>query len=193
MSHFAQIVDGIVQQVIVAEHDFIDQYSKQTEGEWIQTSYNTRGGEHPENRPLRKNFAGKGYTYDAQRDAFIPPKPFDSWVLNEESCLWESPVAKPTEPARYGYDWDEGNVQWIPADPPNIPMKRVDFLLALEDAGLLDGLESYIEASAPKRVRLYWNNADVFERNRNEVKSLLDSNAITIDQLDETFGITVNV
>lgn len=88
MSHFAKIENNIVTQVIVAEEDFI----LLLEGKWIQTSYNTRGGKHPENKPLRKNYAGIGYIYDESRDAFIPPKPNDSWILNEETCLWELPV-----------------------------------------------------------------------------------------------------
>ena len=91
MSHFAKVVDGVVTQVIVAEPDFFDTFVDNSPGEWIQTSYNTRGGQHPEGRPLRKNYAGIGFTYDPVRDAFIPPKPDDSWVLNEETCQWEDP------------------------------------------------------------------------------------------------------
>jgi hypothetical protein len=86
MSHFAKVENGIVTQVIVAEQDVIDSGLFGTG--WVQTSYNTYGGQHPENRPMRKNYAGVGYTYDAQRDAFIPPKLDDSWTLNEETCLW---------------------------------------------------------------------------------------------------------
>jgi hypothetical protein len=90
MAHFAQVENGIVVQVIVAEQDVID--SGLFGGGWVQTSYNTHGGQHPEGRPLRKNYAGIGYTYDAERDAFIPPKPEGDWVLNEETCLWEEPT-----------------------------------------------------------------------------------------------------
>ena len=90
MSHFAKVNNAIVTQVIVAEPEFFDTFVDSSPGEWIQTSYNTRGGQHPEGRPLRKNFAGIGYTYDKERDAFIPPKLNDNWVLNEESCLWEN-------------------------------------------------------------------------------------------------------
>jgi hypothetical protein len=86
MSHFAKVENGIVAQVIVAEQDVIDSGLFGTG--WVQTSYNTLGGEHPEGRPLRKNYAGVGYTYDEQRDAFIPPKLDESWTLNEETCLW---------------------------------------------------------------------------------------------------------
>lgn len=88
MAHFAKVEDGIVTQVIVAEQDVID--SGLFGDGWVQTSYNTFGGQHPEGRPLRKNFAGIGYTYDAVRDAFIPPRPEgDGWTLNEDTCLWE--------------------------------------------------------------------------------------------------------
>lgn len=90
MAHFAQVENGIVVQVIVAEQDVID--SGLFGGGWVQTSYNTHGGQHPEGRPLRKNYAGIGYTYDVKRDAFIPPKPEGDWVLNEDTCLWEEPA-----------------------------------------------------------------------------------------------------
>jgi len=111
MSHFAKVFNGVVVQVIVAEPEFFNSFIDTSPGQWIQTSYNTRGGQHPEGRPLRKNFAGIGYTYDSQRDAFIPPKPHASWTLNEETCLWESPVAYPQDNKRYS--WDENTVSWI--------------------------------------------------------------------------------
>jgi hypothetical protein len=79
--------------------------------EWVQTSYRTQGGQHPEGRPLRKNFAGLGFTYDAQRDAFIPPKPFNSWLLDEETCLWNAPVPMPTDGKPY--KWDEATTSWV--------------------------------------------------------------------------------
>jgi hypothetical protein len=88
MSHFAKVLNGIVTQVIVAEPEFFDTFVDSTPGEWIQTSYNTYAGQHPEGRPLRKNFAGIGFTYDAERDAFIPPKPEGDYALDEETCLW---------------------------------------------------------------------------------------------------------
>ena len=82
---------------------------------WKQTSYNTHGGVHSSGgTPLRKNHAGIGYTYDEDRDAFIPPKPYTSWVLNESTCLWEAPIAKPTaelETNQY-YSWNESIVNW---------------------------------------------------------------------------------
>jgi hypothetical protein len=88
MSHFAKVLNGVVTQVIVAEPEFFDTFVDSSPGQWIQTSYNTHGGQHPEGRPLRKNFAGIGYTYDAERDAFIPPKPEGDYALDEETCLW---------------------------------------------------------------------------------------------------------
>lgn len=110
MSHFARITaQGIVEQVIVAEQDFIDTLPDRTS--WIQTSYNTYGGQHPEGRPLRKNYAGTGYSYDYVRDAFIPPKPYASWVLNEETCLWDAPTPCPTDGKIY--NWDENTQQWV--------------------------------------------------------------------------------
>jgi hypothetical protein len=110
MSHFAKIVDGIVTQVIVAEPEFFDTFVDSSPGQWLQTSYNTHGGQHPEDRPLRKNYAGIGYSYDAEKDAFIPPKPFESWLLNDETCLWEAPVAMPTDGKMYV--WDEPTLAW---------------------------------------------------------------------------------
>jgi hypothetical protein len=109
MSHFAHVIDGIVQQVIVAEQDFID--TLPDANLWIQTSYNTRGGQHPENRPLRKNYAGVGYTYDHVRDAFISPKPYASWTLNENTCLWGAPVTYPNDGNLY--IWDEATTSWV--------------------------------------------------------------------------------
>lgn len=111
MSHFAKVCDGVVVQVIVAEPEFFDTFVDTSPGEWIQTSYNTFGGQHPEGRPLRKNFAGTGFTYDKQRDAFIPPKPFASWTLNEETCLWEAPTPRPVDGKIYG--WDEATLSWV--------------------------------------------------------------------------------
>ena len=120
MAHFAKVVEGTVTQVIVAEPEFFNTFVDTSPGEWIQTSYNTRGGVHyqsntnepseDQTKALRKNYAGIGYTYDAQRDAFIPPKPFNSWILNETSCLWEAPVAYPTDGERY--IWNEETTSW---------------------------------------------------------------------------------
>ena len=111
MAHFAKVLNGIVTQVIVAEPEFFDTFVDSSPGQWIQTSYNTHGGQHPENRPLRKNYAGIGYTYDSVLDAFIPPQFFASWTLNEDTCLWESPIAMPNDGKMY--NWDEAQQQWI--------------------------------------------------------------------------------
>lgn len=90
MSHFAKVNNGIVEQVIVAEPEFFNTFVDSSPGEWLQTSYNTYGGVHKlGGTPLRKNYAGIGFTYDCTRDAFIPPKPDGDWELNEETCLWE--------------------------------------------------------------------------------------------------------
>ena len=113
MSHFAQI-DGnnIVTQVIVIEQDVVDTGLFGDPNSWIQTSYNTSGGVHRlSGTPLRKNYAGIGYTYDSTRDAFIPPKSFNSWILNETTCLWEAPTAMPDDGKIYS--WDEDTTAWI--------------------------------------------------------------------------------
>jgi hypothetical protein len=94
MSHFAKVCDGVVVQVIVAEQEFFNTFVDTSPGEWIQTSYNTFGGQHPNGTPLRKNFAGIGFTYDRVRDAFIPPKPEGDCTLNEDTCLWEKVEVK---------------------------------------------------------------------------------------------------
>ena len=108
MAHYAKVENKFVTQVIVAEQDFIDTQ----EGTWIQTSYNTHRGVHSEGGvPLRKNFAGVGYTYDATRDAFIPPKPFASCTLNEDTCQWEYPVDYPDDGKLYR--WDEATTNWV--------------------------------------------------------------------------------
>jgi hypothetical protein len=111
MAHFAKVENGIVTRVIVAEPEFFNSFVDSSPGEWIQTSYNTRGGVHLlDGTPLRKNFAGVGYTYDRVKDAFIPPKPYPSWTLNEESCLWEAPTPKPNDGK--GYEWNEESQIW---------------------------------------------------------------------------------
>lgn len=120
MSHFAKIEDGLVVNVIVAEQDVIDSGIFGEPSSWIQTSYNTRGGVHYEpnsntpsadqSKALRKNYASIGYTYDAQRDAFIPPKTLESWVLNEFSCIWEAPIPYPQDGKNYF--WDESTISW---------------------------------------------------------------------------------
>jgi hypothetical protein len=112
MAHFAKVLNGTVIEVIVAEPEFFQTFVDTSPGEWIQTSYNTRGGVHANGgTPLRKNYAGIGYTYDRIRDAFIEPKFYASWVLNEDTCLWEAPVPFPTD--GNSYFWNESTVSWI--------------------------------------------------------------------------------
>jgi hypothetical protein len=113
MAHYAKVELGIVTQVIVAELSFFETYVDETPGEWIQTSYNTIGGQHVNGgTPLRKNYASVGGIYDSTRDAFIPPKPYPSWILNEDSCLWESPVPYPDADSDELYEWNEENQTW---------------------------------------------------------------------------------
>jgi len=111
MAHFAKLgVGNIVEQVIVVSNDIaiteqagVDFINKlyNTRDVWKQTSYNNN---------IRKNFAGIGYQYDQQRDAFIPPKPFNSWILNEDTCLWNAPVAMPINDNKY--KWNEQTLSW---------------------------------------------------------------------------------
>ena len=112
MSHFAQIDENnIVTQVLVIEQDVVDTGLFGNPSSWIQTSYNTSGGVHKlGGTPLRKNYAGIGYTYDRTRDAFIPPQPYTSWTLDDTTCLWQAPVAHPTDDKRY--EWNEATVSW---------------------------------------------------------------------------------
>ena len=112
MAHYAKVENTLVTQVIVAEPEFFDTFADLSPGEWIQTSYNTLGGVHLDGgTPLRKNYAGVGYTYDATRDAFIPPKPYPSWTLVEATCQWEAPTAMPDD--GNSWEWDEDTKQWI--------------------------------------------------------------------------------
>ena len=112
MSHFAEIdSNNIVLRVIVAEQDFIDSGAVGSPSTWVQTSYNTKGGKHLVGGDgLRKNYAGKGFTYDSTRDAFIPPPLFPSWVLVEETCQWTAPTAYPDDDKEY--EWDEDSTSW---------------------------------------------------------------------------------
>jgi hypothetical protein len=119
MPHFAQIDDdNTVIQVIVAEQDFIDSGVVGDPSKWIQTSYNTFAGQHKLGGiPLRKNYAGIGYSYDPKLDAFIPPKAFASWTLDVETCQWTAPITMPTAENKL-YHWDEDSVSWIETDMP---------------------------------------------------------------------------
>lgn len=115
MAHFAKVLDGKVIKVIVAESEFFETFIDSEPGDWIQTSYNTVAGQHKlGGTPLRKNFAGVGFTYDRNRDAFIPPKPYASWILNEDSCVWEAPIALPDND--FYYTWNEENQSWVKQD-----------------------------------------------------------------------------
>lgn len=117
MAHFAKVENGIVTQVIVAEQEFINSGVVGNPENWIQTSYNTYGGVHLlGGTPLRKNFAGVGFTYNVEKDAFIPPKPpqYESWVLSEEKCIWEAPIEMPSDGKPYY--WDEELLEWVLLD-----------------------------------------------------------------------------
>lgn len=135
MGHYARINDNnIVVEVIVAKKDFIDTGLKGDPSKWIKTSYNTHAGEHydrnnnclPDGLPgLRKNYAGLGYKYDKDRDAFIPPKPYPSWVLNEKTCRWDPPIPEPEvskniEEAGF-WHWNEEELKWELKDQPHLP------------------------------------------------------------------------
>ena len=102
MAHYAKVNNETVEQVIVAEAEFFDTFIDNSPGSWIETSYNGT---------IRKNYAGVGYTYDSVRDAFIPPQPYASWTLNEDTCLWDSPVPYPTDDLMYS--WDEPTTSWV--------------------------------------------------------------------------------
>ena len=118
MAHYAFLnMQNIVTEVIVGKDEtdgptnWEMHYGNIREQVCKRTSYNTRGGVHSEGgTPFRKNYAGIGYTYDFARDAFIPPKPFNSWTLNENSCLWEAPVAMPNDGQQY--EWNEETTSW---------------------------------------------------------------------------------
>ena len=127
MAHYAKVQNGTVTQVIVAEPEFFDSFVDSSPGKWIKTSYNILGGVYYDpntNQPAadqsvinedearqRKNYAGIGFTYDSDRDAFISPKPYDSWGLNEDTCLWDPPAPYPDDGNDYA--WDEETTSWV--------------------------------------------------------------------------------
>jgi len=116
MSHFAKVENRTVTQVIVAEQDVIDTGLFGTG--WIQTSYNTYGGKHQTGgTPMRKNYAGIGFTYDSERDAFYAPQPFASWTLDDETCLWAAPIVMPIVDGKT-YVWNEDSTNWVEATLP---------------------------------------------------------------------------
>jgi len=98
---FVKVKDGIVVECIVADQEFMDSYRDNTPGTWLETK---------EDASIRKNYAGIGYTYDAENDAFIAPKPFESWILNETTFQWEAPTEMPSDGKNYV--WNETNQQW---------------------------------------------------------------------------------
>lgn len=111
MSHFAKLDENnvVVFVTVGRDEDNEQELTERTGDVYKQTSYNTVGGVHSlGGTPFRKNYAGIGYTYDKQRDAFIPPKPFNSWILNEDTCLWEAPIPMPEG----FYTWNEDNQSW---------------------------------------------------------------------------------
>ena len=120
MGHYAKVENGVVTKVIVAKADFFNSFVDNSPGVWIKTSYNTRGGVHyqpnsntpseDQTKALRKNFAGIGFVYDEDRDAFYHPQPYSNWVLNEETCYWEAPVPYPED--GNVYYWDENAANW---------------------------------------------------------------------------------
>lgn len=117
MAHWAEIDENnLVTRVLVGSNDDPDEGYQwlidNLGGTWVKTSYNTMGGVHTKGgEPLRKNYASIGHTYDEVKDAFIGPKPFDSWLLNEETCLWEAPTPRPTDDKLY--IWNETTISWV--------------------------------------------------------------------------------
>ena len=124
MAHFAKVLNGTVIDVIVAESDFFDSFTDSSPGNWIQTSYNTRGGIHydpdtnlpseDQTKALRKNYAAIGFIYDTTRDAFYPPQPYPSWTLDEDTCWWHPPVPAPSD--ENIYTWNEQSQTWDQVD-----------------------------------------------------------------------------
>ena len=120
MGHYAKVVNGIVEKVIVAKADFFNNFVDDSPGTWIKTSYNTRGGIHyqpntetpSENqaKALRGNYAGVGYIYDSSNDVFYAPKPYESWVINTTTWTWEAPVPRPDN--NNDYTWNEETQAW---------------------------------------------------------------------------------
>jgi hypothetical protein len=169
MSHFAKVENGVVTQVIVAEQDVIDSGMFGTG--WVQTSYNTSGGQHPEGRPLRKNYAGVGFTYDSIRDAFVPPKPYASWTINETTCLWDCPVTYPTEGGPFV--WDEAVTNWVlpedltrPAEQPIIIETAGSYLetpfgtVVIDSSNAATSADSILTSTSDVVIDLGSNSAD---------------------------------
>ena len=121
MAHYAKVKDEIVVQVIVAEAEFFKTFVDTEPGKWIQTSYNTRGGVHYEpnsntpssdqSKALRKNYAGIGFVYDIDKDAFYKPQPYASWIIDDSTGFWKAPTDVPDDVNKY--DWNESTKSWI--------------------------------------------------------------------------------
>ena len=122
MSHYAKIDENnIVIKVLVIDEETVNTGRFGDPSSWIQTSYNTSHGEHRlGGTPLRKNYAGKGFTYDQTRDAFIPPQPYPSWLLDENTYFWNAPIPMPKmDPDEEIYNWNEDELKWELYDPSN--------------------------------------------------------------------------
>ena len=120
MAHYAKVLNGIVTKVIVAEEDFFNEFVDDSPGKWIQTSYNTRGGVHykpnsnipsdDQSKALRKNYAGIDWIYDEGKDAFYPPQPYSSWIIDESTGWRKAPTSIPDDGNKY--EWDETSKSW---------------------------------------------------------------------------------
>jgi len=117
MAHFAKVENGVVTQVIVIEQDVLNLGHWGDPASWVQTSYNTQGGQHPEGRPLHRNYAGIGYTWDGI--GFAPPQPFPSWTKNADTYLWEAPTPMPVVEGKM-FKWDEPTTSWIEVVVPTV-------------------------------------------------------------------------
>lgn len=147
MSHFAKVIDGIVTEVLVISQSVVDSGEFGDPALWVQTSYNTRGGVHygPDGQPdgpgLRKNYAGIGFTYSTELDAFIPPQPYPSWSLNEETCLWYPPVPYPDDGKMYV--WDEATLSWVEVVPEPVPPPLSTLTPVMDEPVLSTVLSTY--------------------------------------------------
>lgn len=112
MAHYAKVLNGKVINIIVAEAEFFETFVDTSPGDWIQTSYNTKGNQHLlGGTPLRGNYAGIGYVYDNENDVFYAPQLYPSWTLNQTTWTWEAPISKPDD-GKFYY-WNETQLKWI--------------------------------------------------------------------------------
>lgn len=138
MAHYAKVLDGIVVQVIAASAETVTNMVGATPGYWVQTSYNTKGGVHynpvtgapsaDQTKALRGNYAGIGMTYDMEHDVFYAKQPYPSWILNNTSWTWESPVAKPEglSPNGYEWEWNELTTTWVEPAAASLEIEPFD-------------------------------------------------------------------